>query len=290
MKWNLNYYTLLLCYLSSSIRSWRIRKNFVQYSLSTTTLYSTPPYVGPLSTANEMEFGFELEELGLNVMVGKSRVGEGRGLFLGLSDEAEQTYIEKGTILCGYSKGSFEKAAVDDKTVGCYFSDVTTNVIYEKKIMPLYNAISAVSAQLDDLSTAIIGHTLVFNATAANDQLSLLPVVNYDLYYFIPQMPEKLTIVNLGMYANDLAYSSSILNEASYELETAQKNILNIIWRMEFREQALRPTWPVVIFNKDVLLTNKDPMEVGIQYSWSYWKSHREKLLGKSIAGKENAH
>lgn len=197
-----------------------------------------------------------------------------------MKDETEQTFIEKGTILCGYSRGSFEKAASDDKTVGCYFSDITTNVIYEKKIMPLYDAISAISPQLDDLSGALVGHTLVLNATAAIDQLFFLPVLNYDKYYFIPKMQETPTIVNLGMYANDLAYSPTIITAELYDAETAKKNILMIIWRMEFRDQALRPTWPVVIFNKDVLLMNKEPMEVGIQYSWSYWKSHRDKLSG----------
>jgi hypothetical protein len=29
----------------------------------------------------------------------------------------------------------------------------------------------------------------------------------------------------------------------------------------------------VVITLKDILLTNREPMEVGLQYGWNYWKS-----------------
>jgi hypothetical protein len=233
-------------------------------------------YRGPLSTIDEIEFGFEIEELGLNLMMGKSRVGEGRGLFLGLGNDVENSFIEKGTVLCGYSKGTFETAAASDKTVGCYFSDISTNVIFEKQIMPLYDAIFAISGKVSDLSRALVGHTLQYESTVKSNELSLQPAENYGLYYFIPQMPEVPTIVNLGMYANDLAYSSKLSTEEEYEKATDEKNILNIIWRMEFKDNALRPTWPVVIFNKDILFTNKEPMEVGIQYSWSYWKNHRE--------------
>ena len=35
----------------------------------------------------------------------------------------------------------------------------------------------------------------------------------------------------------------------------------------------LVPTWPVVITLTDVLMRNRDPMELGLQYSWRYWKS-----------------
>jgi hypothetical protein len=37
--------------------------------------------------------------------------------------------------------------------------------------------------------------------------------------------------------------------------------------------QKLVPTWPLVITLRDLLLQNSDPMEVGIQYSWKYWKA-----------------
>ena len=41
-------------------------------------------------------------------------------------------------------------------------------------------------------------------------------------------------------------------------------------------EQTLIPTWPVVITLCDVLLKNRIPMEMGLQYSWRYWKSVQE--------------
>ena len=40
--------------------------------------------------------------------------------------------------------------------------------------------------------------------------------------------------------------------------------------------QKLVPTWPLVITLRDLLLQNSDPMEVGIQYSWKYWKAIQE--------------
>lgn len=41
------------------------------------------------------------------------------------------------------------------------------------------------------------------------------------------------------------------------------------------------PTWPVVISLCDVLFKNRIPMELGLQYSWRYWKSVQE-LIRKS--------
>lgn len=116
------------------------------------------------------------------------------------------------------------------------------------------------------------------------------------------------------MYANDLAYYTGS-TEASYE-RNSELNALQLVWRMELQDQVkaidfssmsimhhqlyavglhnctsvqlngflflivpiqkLVPTWPLVITLRDLLLQNSDPMEVGIQYSWKYWKAIQE--------------
>ena len=46
--------------------------------------------------------------------------------------------------------------------------------------------------------------------------------------------------------------------------------------------QTLVPTWPVVITLCDVLFKNRIPMELGLQYSWRYWKSVQELIRESS--------
>lgn len=50
------------------------------------------------------------------------------------------------------------------------------------------------------------------------------------------------------------------------------------------------PTWPVVITLTDVLLRNREPMELGLQYSWRYWKSVQESAADSEIANANEAH
>jgi hypothetical protein len=52
--------------------------------------------------------------------------------------------------------------------------------------------------------------------------------------------------------------------------------------------QILRPTWPVVITLTDVILKNREPMELGLQYSWRYWKSVQEAMGESDFANDAN--
>ena len=57
--------------------------------------------------------------------------------------------------------------------------------------------------------------------------------------YFIPyeyELKPNTLPINMGIYANDLAYNKNIENEISYQKETF-KNILRLVWRLEFNEK-----------------------------------------------------
>lgn len=79
-----------------------------------------------------------------------------------------------------------------------------------------------------------------------------------------------------GMFANDMAYEGLDTTLESYVEASVNRNILQIVWRLELQNNVLTPTWPVVVLSKDVLFTNKEPMECGMHYSWRYWLAFRE--------------
>lgn len=248
-----------------------------------TTMSSTPfVYNGPIGSFEQVTQGFELDQLGLNLMLGKSVVADGKGLFVSVVDDAEETFIPMGTVLCGYSKGSFAVEASSDKTVGYLFNDVNNLVIFNKEIMPLFDAITIVSEKAKNLTSVVLGHLLCsLDEMEDSHSLSILPDISCGgKNYFVPDVVEDGGIANVGLFANDLAYNPQVKDEEEYLLSSKSKNSLVLIWRMEFDDNVLRPTWPVVVFKEDTIFRNREPMEIGIQYSWSYWKAVRDKNLG----------
>jgi hypothetical protein len=236
-------------------------------------------YDGPISLVDVMEAGWGLEEFGINLMVGPSVYGEGRGLFMSLEEGVEKVTLPQGSILCGYSRGSFFNVANGDKTVGYQFCDPLSWVLYEKKLMHVYDAIQQISEKVSDLNHAVAGH-LVQILAENNGQsiITIQPNISDQKFkfYFVPDDAKEITIMNAAMFANDLAYHSDITEE-EYEAAAKIKNILTLVWRVEFDGCRLQPSWPVVVTNKDVELTNELPMEVGIEYSWRYWDAVRKK-------------
>ena len=149
-------------------------------------------------------------------------------------------------------------------------------VIYNKKLQPLFEAIGAIES--NDLTHALVGHRLEYDAQ--DDDILVIPNENYDDGIFIPDESAGLGAGSLGIYANDLAYDSSkTTNKVLYD-EAGHKNILQLVWRLDLVRGQLAPTWPVVITKDDITFNNKDfPLEVGIQYSWTYWEAVRAKQL-----------
>lgn len=231
-------------------------------------------YHGPLIESMDNVNGFELDQLGLLLTISKSTVGEGLGLFVSLLEDAEESVVSKGTVLCGYSRGTFTAKAEGDKAVAFSLTDLNATVIYNKEIMPLEDAVASSQRELGTTTRLQIpGHTL---SMLENGALSILPdLQHYDWRHFIPHSTDEVTIMNVGMLANDAAYSSGVTNREEYQALSDAKNILSLVWRLELNDRWLRPTWPVVVFNRDLIFHNQHPMEVGLHYSWQYWDSMR---------------
>eukprot|EP00747_Dinoflagellata_sp_TGD_P215036 gnl/TRDRNA2_/TRDRNA2_87801_c0_seq1.p1 gnl/TRDRNA2_/TRDRNA2_87801_c0~~gnl/TRDRNA2_/TRDRNA2_87801_c0_seq1.p1 ORF type:complete len:138 (+),score=18.19 gnl/TRDRNA2_/TRDRNA2_87801_c0_seq1:604-1017(+) len=128
--------------------------------------------------------------------------------------------------------------------------------------------------------------------TKDNDdgEVQVTPVDDGFARYFVPQPAKhraddqkedaqtELTVQNFGQYANDLAwdYSNPPSSREEYEEQSALKNIVQLVWRLEFDPalKCLRPSWPVSVVTEDIVLTNADDfMEIGTQYGWTYWQA-----------------
>lgn len=247
------------------------------------------PFTGPQGRFEFIERGFDLQELGISLMVGKSTVCDGRGLFLALANETVmESTIPKGTILCGYSKGEFKNYVEGDKTVGCFLSHPEAAVIFNKEIYSLLEVVESVASvnfttlnpsKLDEkISKVLLGHLFSFNESKLSISLDLSDNQNSFFVPFAIEDTNDLSILNLGMFANDLAFSrdEKEMNEVSYKARSRESNILQLIWRLEWRDQRLVPTWPVVVFVKDVIIRNHEPIEVGLEYGWAYWLGKKE--------------
>lgn len=249
------------------------------------------PYVGPACSLADMEGGIAVGELALNVLAGPSLVANGRGLFLSIYDDmddssevsgdVEEIIIPQGTPLCGYARGYFSDKQEGDKSVGFLFAEDSsgeTAVFYNKELMTLGDALWLVHEQrraegnLGNTKDLLFGHFVDMNAKTG--RIKLKHDKEFHSRIFIPEIKEKdqFTATSLGIYANDLAYDPDS-DEAQYLENSKNNNILQLVWRLAREEKSgmLVPTWPVVITRTDVRLLNTVPMEVGLQYGYNYW-------------------
>jgi hypothetical protein len=247
-------------------------------------------YEGPHSTFDEMMAGTEIEDLGLCMMVGKSKVCDGLGLFMSLAEGVCEATHPIGTILCGYSKGTFTTIATGDKTVAYSFNNASQGVIFEKELQSIRTVITKVrnrssAARLSDL---LVGHSIY---EQAGNRLELQPEASYTNRYFVPKLlqdtgnqPTEWGPEKLGQFANDMAYQLAVTKE-EYEARSPKYNALQIVWRLEFNGTTgrLMPTYPLVLLRNDVRFTNTHPMEVGLHYSWRFWEAVRFLSSGDAL-------
>ena len=254
--------------------------------------------------------GVQNEELGLNVMVGSSTLGDGAaglGVFVAVSEEVEQTTVKEGQPLMGYSKGTFIESAEDagDKTVAWLFSGVNQAIFFEKELMTLKDAMGIVSNRhdLDDMTDLLLGHKLYFDEEI--EDLAVTADESFVRRYFVPyEVAAQLAsgvdidkaqaqgvssediyygidVSNMGMYVNDLAYHPGI-SMSEYLSRSAAENILAIVWRLEDQGGVLYPSWPVVVAKRDVVFSNREVcMEMGLEYNWKYWHAYELKQKEK---------
>jgi len=241
------------------------------------------PYVGPVSSMDSMIAGCDVEDLGLQILLGPSKVCDGLGLFVRVNDDTETSVQPRGTPLCGYSKGTMVEEAFGKFTVAYYFTSEFNGVMFEKKLMPLFEAIGIVAERNKafHLQDIVEGHKLLWDPET--EKMRIEAVEEDASRYFIPDPVEAgesgLPVwgpSNLGMYANDCGYSEEA-DEAEYQKQADIKNVLQITWRLIEQGGKLVPSWPVVVTSKDVVFENKEPMEVGLKYGWMYWAAARMK-------------
>ena len=242
-------------------------------------------YGGLESSLDDMETGVAIEELGLLVCLGPSLVADGRGLFISILDEVDEVTLPAGTAVCGYSKGSFRSTATSDKSVAFYFKSTEDGVMFEGKLVSLVDTVRLIEERLlaagntaIDLTNVVQGHILSYDPTSAHTIIE--PDLDFKERIFVPSEADD-AVDNpwgpgrLGMYANDLAFYDEVTEEL-YHSNSEELNTVQIVWRVVLSEGKLQPTWPVVVTKKDLLLTNREPTEVGLEYGWRYWKNTLE--------------
>ncbi len=176
---------------------------------------------------DDMDAGCGIDDIGIQVMVGQSLIGAGRGLFLSILDEVEKVTLPAGTPICGYSKGEFTDEADGDKAVAYAFNTPIIGVLFEKELMPLLDAISIIEQRINNatstisafksinkrrknnfhIADSVLGHSITFNDS--NKEIEIKPKYDYFERYFIPfeqSDNDEWGPGRLGMYANDLAY------------------------------------------------------------------------------------
>jgi hypothetical protein len=243
---------------------------------------------GPIVSFDEMDNIFDLDELGVSLMVGNSSFCSGKGVFISLLDRSfSEARFYQGSMLCGYSRGEFGSTIQGDKSVGYLLTNLNSSVIYDKEFQDLSDIVrdefggnlTPTITKAENFSNFIAGHRLY--AGSSPDELLIFPseenhIRNYS--YFIPHPVtemKEVSIRNVGMYANDLAFNQSdpAMDETSYLARSNQNNSLMMIWRMEKVNGRLIPTWPIVLFKKNIIVRNHEPIEIGMEYSWGYWSA-----------------
>eukprot|EP00960_Hanusia_phi_P037782 753111-Hanusia_phi.AAC.3 len=236
------------------------------------------PYVGPSEVQDKMKFGCFVQDLGIEIFVGPSKVCHGMGLYVAVaaSEHVAQVTLPAGTLISGYSKeGSWSVASQGDKAVAYAFDRPDTLVVYERELMSLIDAAGSAAELSDNITEAVAGHNIFFDE--GDQDLKVEPDVNWAQGRFFVPLEDggPAGPTNFGMFANDLAFEQGISQE-KYASNT-NKNILQLVWRMAVQEGKLAPTWPVVFLNQPVCLQNAEPMEIGLTYGWRYWENLQSK-------------
>ena len=239
-----------------------------------------------LSSQPGMRAVLQLAELGLDIAVGTSIVCPAQlGLFVRCSDGVDSVTLPECTLLCGYANpGTFLSTDVGDKTVGFSFTNRSTAVFFQRKLMELGDALQLAALELGGGACGLAGHEL---SLLEKDHLVIQPVQQdgFDRF-FCPDLvnaggnydhDDMITIQNFGQFCNDLAWDSlsppTTLEE--YTEQSARNNCVQLVWRLEYDEscQCLVPSWPVSVLSRDVCFQNHEFMELGTRYGWGFWQA-----------------
>lgn len=236
------------------------------------------PYIGPSQSQDKMKYGCLVQDLGIEIFVGESKVCSGMGLYVAVaaSEHVAEVTLPAGTLISGYSKeGAWSSSSQGDKAVAFAFDKPDTLVVYDRELMTLIDAAGSAADLSDNMTGAVAGHNIFFDE--ASQDLRVEPDVNWARGRFFVPVEDGGPVgpANFGMFANDLAYEEGMTQEEY--ARSMQKNVLQLVWRMAVEEGHLNPTWPVVFLNQAVCFRNAEPMEIGLSYGWRYWQNLQSK-------------
>ena len=263
-------------------------------------------YKGPVSDIQRMEWIYSQTNTGIQISVGPSLIGQGRGLFFSLPKHLSSVVALKGTQVCDYNEGSFYDEELSntiyssDKCVDFTFTSIFNGLIFNNTVMPLIDVIVGIydpNRHANDkdkyISKLVYGHILSSND---DGDLHIVPDKSVTKRIYIPYNASVSSVHNsnsnvtlidsaslsnmFGIYANDYGFNNSLIkskkDESVYNTSSASNNILTLLWKVAVNEMGiLYPVCPVVVVSQDVNFTNQEPecMEVGLHYGWDYWAS-----------------
>lgn len=214
--------------------------------------------------------GVEVEELGLVLEVGPSSVAQGsRGLFVRLAPGVEGVDLPAMTLLSGYATGTFGYERQGDKTVG-FTATPQTAVFYKGSLMTVEQALAA-APWGEGEEAKLMGHDVLLDTSS--NTLIIKPTKAPVARYFCPNThPEEHSPTHLGQFCNDRAFYPGV-DESSYARLSAIENQVVLVWRIEFSDGMLKPSWPVCVVAKDITFENESAMELGVTYGFGYWRN-----------------
>jgi hypothetical protein len=208
----------------------------------------------------------EVSSFPLCVSIAESSFGT--GLFVSINGEGEAVTVPRGTLFCEY-KGCFQDDQDNDKSVSFGFRKSDQFVYFNKKLIPLYQAVLEAATASSNLKGAIEGHSM----EVVNNIIEIELNPEYTKTSFIPFADggDGEGGTNLACRCNDFAYVQGVT--VSKELYDAKypNNCLMLIWKLESQNGRLVPINPVLVSKAEMTFDNREPMELGVSYSWDYW-------------------
>jgi hypothetical protein len=248
-------------------------------------------FTGPtiLNDDAEIRCSLELQELGLVLSVAESSVAGALGLFVRISDDVDQATLPAMTLLAGYAKGTFYDKDQGDKTVGFSLFSMDAPVFFNRQLMTIQEAMACCcvatkttssSETLEQQEVRVAGHDVYYDEE--EDKIVILPTSSSGeplpfCRYFVPNGDDEMNVTNFGQYCNDRAFQigMDMVDPTEYMSRCETENCVRLAWRLEFDEKAnmLKPSWPVSILSRDMRFCNREPIELGTTYGWSYWNA-----------------
>ena len=195
------------------------------------------------------------------------------GLFIAVSSGKSRSEIRKGVPICGYCRGVIVEddgesdVLQGDKIVAYRINSVNSGVLLGDELLSLDEALDRCGDENVKLTKKLDGHLLLYDEEI--DDIVVLPDNDLASKYFVPDedIHPNLGVEGIGVYANDLAYNEDeIPNESEYYKASKDRNVLSLVWKLKLSSSScLEPMYPMLVFNRNLILTNEAPMEIGLR-------------------------